>query len=162
MRGYPDQTFTGKVERISPTADPTTRQVPIWVTVDNRSGRLVAGLFAEGRVTQASRGPGRADQRHRRPRHAADGAAHPRRQGGEGVPVRLGLLDAQNERAEIVEGLAEGDLLLTGVAQGVTPGTLVKVVDRSQPRSGRRGARAAVPPRPSRRSGIGARAARRR
>ena len=46
VRGYPGQAFTGKVERISPTADPTTRQVPIWVTVDDRTGRLVAGLFA--------------------------------------------------------------------------------------------------------------------
>ena len=50
----------------------------------------------------------------------------------EKVTVRLGLVDAQNERAEIADGLSEGDLLLTGVAQGVTPGTQVKVVDRSQ------------------------------
>ena len=32
-----------------------------------------------------------------------------------------------------LDGLTEGDLLLTGVAQGVTPGTQVKVIDRSQP-----------------------------
>jgi hypothetical protein len=49
------------------------------------------------------------------------------------VSVRTGLLDPQNERVEIVAGLAEGDVLLTGVAQGVTPGTQVKVIDRSQP-----------------------------
>lgn len=133
VRGYPNQTFTGKVERISPTADPTTRQVPIWVTVDNRSGRLVAGLFAEGRVTQASRKglvvPTSV---------VADLATQPTvlriRDGKvEKVSVRAGLLDPQNERVEIVAGLAEGDVLLTGVAQGVTPGTQVKVIDRSQP-----------------------------
>jgi membrane fusion protein (multidrug efflux system) len=132
VRGYPDQTFTGKVERISPTADPTTRQVPIWVTVDNRSGRLVAGLFADGRVTQASRKGlivplsviADVDTQPTVMR-IRDGKV-------EKVTVRLGLVDAQNERAEIAEGLSEGDLLLTGVAQGVTPGTQVKVVDRSQ------------------------------
>jgi membrane fusion protein (multidrug efflux system) len=133
VRGYPDQTFTGKVERISPTADPTTRQVPIWVTVDNRSGRLVAGLFADGRVTQASRKGlivplsviADVDTQPTVMR-IRDGKV-------EKVTVRLGLVDAQNERAEIADGLSEGDLLLTGVAQGVTPGTQVKVVDRSQP-----------------------------
>jgi len=132
VRGYPDQTFNGKVERISPTADPTTRQVPIWVTVDNRSGRLVSGLFADGRVTQAARKglivPSSV---------IADLGSQPsvlRIQNGkvERVSVRTGLVDAQNERVEVVEGLAEGDVLLTGVAQGVTPGTQVKVIDRSE------------------------------
>lgn len=133
VRGYPDQTFTGKVERISPTADPTTRQVPIWVTVDNRSGRLVAGLFADGRVTQESRKglivPTSV---------VTDLASQPSvlriRDGKvEKIAIRTGLLDGQNERVEVVGGLAEGDVLLTGVAQGVTPGTQVKVIDRSQP-----------------------------
>ena len=65
----------------------------------------------------------------------ADGA--PIRDGTvERVPVRIGLLDTQHERAEIVEGLADGDVLLTGVAQGVTPGTQVQVIDRSQPPTG--------------------------
>jgi RND family efflux transporter MFP subunit len=132
VRGYPDQTFNGKVERISPTADPTTRQVSIWVTVDNRSGRLVAGLFADGRVTQAARKglivPNSV---------VADLASQPtvlRIKDGkvERVSIRTGLVDPQNERVEVVEGLAEGDVLLTGVAQGVTPGTQVKVIDRSQ------------------------------
>lgn len=132
VRGYPDQTFTGTIERISPTADPTTRQVPVWVTVDNRSGRLVSGLFADGRVTREARrglvvptsviGDLDAQPTVLRIR---DGKV-------EQVSIRLGLVDRQNERAEVVEGLSDGDLLLTGVAQGVTPGTHVKVVNRSR------------------------------
>ncbi len=133
VRGYPEQRFTGRVERISPTADPVTRQVPIWVTVDNRSGRLVAGLFADGRVTQASR-KGLVV-----PASVVSGLdSQPsvlRIKDGrvEEVPVRTGLVDRQNERVEIVSGLSEGDVLLTGVAQGVTPGTQVRVIDRSAP-----------------------------
>jgi RND family efflux transporter MFP subunit len=146
VRGYPDQTFNGKVERISPTADPTTRQVPIWVTVDNRSGRLVSGLFADGRVTQAERKglivPSSV---------VADLASQPtvlRITDGKvaRVPIRTGLVDTQNERVEVVEGLAEGDVLLTGVAQGVTPGTQVRVIDRSQ--SAKAGAGSGAPPAP--------------
>lgn len=131
VRGYPDQTFTGKVERISPTADPTTRQVPVWVTVDNRSGRLVSGLFADGRVTQeARRGlvipTSVVSDLDTRPTvlRIRDGKV-------EQVSIRPGLIDRQNERVEVAEGLSDGDLLLTGVAQGVTPGTQVKVVTRA-------------------------------
>lgn len=133
VRGYPDQAFTGRIERVSPTADQVTRQVPIWVTVDNRSGRLVAGLFADGRVTQQSRRglvvpTSVVTDLETQPSvlRINDGKV-------EKVPVRIGLLDRQNERAEIAEGLSDGDLLLTGVAQGVTPGTQVRVIDRSQP-----------------------------
>ena len=148
VRGYPGQTFTGRIERVSPTADPTTRQVPIWVTVDNRSGLLVAGLFADGRVTQASRRglivPSSV---------VSDIETQPavlRIRGGkvEKVPVRIGLVDAQNERVEIVQGLSDGDVLLTGVAQGATPGTQVRVIDRSQPSSTAGGGAATTEPAP--------------
>ncbi len=133
VRGYPDQSFTGRVERISPTADPVTRQVPIWVTVDNRSGRLVAGLFAEGRVTQAAR-TGLVVPTSVVSNLDAQATVLRIRDGKvETVPVRAGLIDRPNERVEIVSGLEEGDVLLTGVAQGVTPGTQVRVIDRSQP-----------------------------
>ena len=133
VRGYPGQTFTGKVERISPTADPTTRQVPIWVTVDNRSGRLVAGLFADGRVTQAAKKGLIVPTSVISDLGSQPSVLRIRDGKVEKVSVRIGLLDPQNERVEIVAGLAEGDVLLTGVAQGVTPGTQVKVIDRSQP-----------------------------
>ena len=133
VRGYPNQEFTGKVDRISPTADPTTRQVPIWVTVDNRSGRLVAGLFADGRVTQASKKGLIIPTSVISDLESQPSVLRIRDGKVEKVSIRTGLLDPQNERVEVVDGLAEGDVLLTGVAQGVTPGTQVKVIDRAQP-----------------------------
>ena len=52
-----DRRFTGKIERINPAVDPATRQVRIYVTIPNAEQSLVAGLFAEGRVsTDARRG----------------------------------------------------------------------------------------------------------
>lgn len=38
--------FAGRVDRISPQADPVSRQVPVAVTLDNASGRLGAGMLA--------------------------------------------------------------------------------------------------------------------
>ena len=127
VRGYEGQTFSGQIERISPAADPATRQVRIWVSIPNVSGRLIAGLYAEGRIeTEVRRGlvvPGNAiDASLGSPAvtRVRDGRA-------ERVDVTLGLRDAATERVEIKAGLSEGDLLLVGPARGITPGTPVVV-----------------------------------
>jgi hypothetical protein len=41
----------------------------------------------------------------------------------ERAPVTLGLRDDQTERVEITGGVKDGDRLLTGAAQAITPGT---------------------------------------
>jgi RND family efflux transporter MFP subunit len=127
VRGYPGQTFEGHIERIAPSADPVTRQVNIFVDVPNTRGQLVAGLFAEGRVTSERRqailvpatavdtsGPGAWVLRLR------DGKA-------ERVPVQVGVRDDRSERIEILSGVAAGDVLLGGAARAITPGTPVTV-----------------------------------
>jgi RND family efflux transporter MFP subunit len=126
VRGYA-QRFQGRIERIAPQADAVTRQVPIYVAIPNAGGRLVAGLYAEGRVISQT----------------AEGLVVPvnavntsgqtpwvlRVAGGktERVDVRLGLRDPRTERVQIASGLNEGDTLLRGAAQGITPGTRVTV-----------------------------------
>jgi RND family efflux transporter MFP subunit len=127
VRGYPGQTFEGRVARISPAADPVTRQVPIFVEIPNTGARLVAGLFAEGRVARESR------QALVAPASAVnDTGARPwvlriRGDAAERVEVTLGLRDERTERVEIVSGVQAGDRLLVGAAQGISPGTPVRV-----------------------------------
>lgn len=126
VRGY-SQRFQGRVERISPQADPATRQVPIYVAIPNTGGRLVAGLYAEGRVvSQSAEGlvvPSNAVNTAGNPAWALrvrDGRT-------ERVDVVLGLRDARTERVQLVSGVNEGDTLLRGASQGITPGTPVAV-----------------------------------
>ena len=127
VRGYPNERFEGRIERVSPTADSTTRQVPIFVTIPNRTRRLVAGLFAEGRLQQASKTglvvPKTAvNENGGTPwvLKVQDGKA-------QRVDVTIGLRDEQSERVEISRGVAPGDLLLVGAAQGMTPGTPLRI-----------------------------------
>jgi membrane fusion protein, multidrug efflux system len=125
VRGY-EQRFEGRIERIAPQADPTTRQVPIYVSIPNDGGRLVAGLFAEGRVV-GERAEGLVV-----PANAVNTQASPwvlRVTGDrtERVDVTLGLRDPRTERVQIASGVNEGDALLRGAAQGITPGTPVAV-----------------------------------
>lgn len=127
VRGYPGQTFAGRIERISPMADSITRQVPIFVSIPNTSGRLVAGLFAEGRVEQETRRGLVVPLTAINERAGAPWVLRVRDGKAERVEVGLGLRDAQTERVEIASGVQEGDVLLVGAAQGMTPGTPVKI-----------------------------------
>lgn len=126
VRGY-EQTFTGTIARIAPQADAATRQVGIYVTIPNVGGRLVAGLFAEGRVvSRAAEGlivPTTAvsiDGGESWAMRVANGKA-------ERVPVTLGLQDPRTERVHVLTGLAERDTLLRGASRTIPPGTAVQV-----------------------------------
>jgi membrane fusion protein (multidrug efflux system) len=127
VNGYGTQTFTGRIDRINPTADPATRQVRVYVTIPNEKSTLVGGLFADGRVATESRQgimiPNTAvDERGISPivlRIRSDTV--------ESVPVQLGVHDNATDRVEIRSGLSAGDTLLANAAQGLAPGTRVRI-----------------------------------
>jgi hypothetical protein len=45
----------------------------------------------------------------------------------EKVQVQVGLTDESSETIEVLSGLQAGDTLLLGAAQGITPGTAVRI-----------------------------------
>jgi membrane fusion protein (multidrug efflux system) len=126
VRGY-EQPFEGRIERIAPQTDAATRQLPIYVSIPNTAGRLVGGLFAEGRVvTDSATGivvPANAINTT----GPMPWAARVVNNKVERVNVTLGLRDPRTERLQIVSGLNAGDTLLRGAAQGIAPGTQVQV-----------------------------------
>ena len=51
IHGFTDRDFTGTIQRVSPAANATTRQVEVLVTFDDKKQQpAVAGLYGEGRV----------------------------------------------------------------------------------------------------------------
>jgi membrane fusion protein (multidrug efflux system) len=127
VTGYPSRIFAGRITRVSPTADPATRQVGIVATIPNAGNTLVGGLFAEGRVASETRtapiAPAAAiDERGLRPvaMRIKNGRV-------ERVEVQLGIRDEANEIVEIRMGLTPGDTVLLGAARGVSPGTSITV-----------------------------------
>jgi RND family efflux transporter MFP subunit len=134
VSGYGNRAFTGRVERINPAVDPTTRQIIVYVSIPNTTSRLVAGLFAEGRVATESRFalevPADAiDQSGVTP--MVTRITHGR---AERVPVQLGDRDEATDRFEIRSGLTAGDTLLLGASQSVAPGTEVRVLEVEESR----------------------------
>jgi membrane fusion protein, multidrug efflux system len=124
IRGVPGE-FTGLVDRLNPAADPITRQVSIFVSLRNTGGKLIAGLFAEGRVESATHeglviplsavdetGPTPAVTRVR------DGRA-------EHVGIALGIRESATERVEVTSGVAAGDILVVGSARNLANGAPV-------------------------------------
>jgi membrane fusion protein (multidrug efflux system) len=131
VSGYPGRDFVGHIVRVNPTADPTTRQVRIYVSIPNAGRALVGGLFATGRMSSATKTglivPAAAvDQRGTSPWVV-------RVKGGkaEKVQIQVGLADKTSETIEVLSGVQAGDTLLLGAAQGITPGTPVKVTRSS-------------------------------
>jgi RND family efflux transporter MFP subunit len=126
VRGY-DRPFSGRIERIAPQADPTTRQVPIYVSIPNVGGRLVAGLFAEGRVLSASANGLIVPLNAVNTSDAEPWVLRVSNGTTERVGVTLGLRDPRREQVQVATGLNAGDTLLRGAAQGISPGTPVKL-----------------------------------
>jgi membrane fusion protein (multidrug efflux system) len=131
VTGYPDRVFEGRISSVNPSADPQTRQVRLFVRIPNAGQRLVAGLFAEGRVANETRDaltiPALAvDARGLTPEvvRLKDGVI-------ERVPVTVGARDDATDRVEVLSGLAVGDTVLVGAALGISPGSRVRVSTQS-------------------------------
>jgi membrane fusion protein, multidrug efflux system len=127
VTGYLGQEFHGKVTRVSPAVDPTTRQVQIIASIPNKSHTLITGLYADGRISSRTQEgivvpQSAVDTRMQRPAvvKIKDGKV-------TRVDVTLGMRDPTSETVQITNGVAVGDTLLVAAAQGITPGTPVRV-----------------------------------
>ncbi|HEX2081146.1 MAG TPA: efflux RND transporter periplasmic adaptor subunit [Longimicrobium sp.] len=109
--------FTGRVARMSPSVDPGSRSVTVYVQVPNSDGRLRAGTFASGRIVSRV-----LDDVLTIPL----AALREGREGGDPVVYRvvdekidvttvsLGLRDETQGLVEVVDGLSEGDQVIVG------------------------------------------------
>jgi membrane fusion protein, multidrug efflux system len=127
IRGVPDQSLVGKIDRVSPTADPVTRQVSIFVTLPNASGKLIAGLFAEGRVESSVRTGVVVPLSALDETGAVPTVTRIRDGKAERVAVTIGARQPETERVEIASGIGAGDVVILGSAKGVAPGTVVTI-----------------------------------
>ncbi len=127
ITGYPDREFLGRVTRVNPTADPATRQVRIYVSIPNAGRTLVGGLFANGRIAATAHNGIAAPVSAVDMRGTIPTVVRVKNGKANRVQVQLGIRDESSERIEILSGVQAGDTLLLGAAQGITPGTPVRV-----------------------------------
>lgn len=112
VNGYGDEDFIGKVRRVNPAANPTTRQVEVLVDFADKKQPKLAGLYAEGRIETDSANaltiPATALVR------AGDKAMAWRIADSklQKVTLVLGERDARSGDFVLKAGLAEGDRLI--------------------------------------------------
>lgn len=115
INGYGDTEFSGTVTRISPAANPLTRQVEVQIGIGDHAAHkarpLLSGLYAEGRIISGGNAitvPAAAVQRE------GDKAYAWRLSGQELKKVALVLGPRDSRRGEFVvrEGLAAGERIL--------------------------------------------------
>ena len=109
--------FDGKVARVSPTVDPSTRSVAVYVQIPNTTSALKGGTFATGRVVSRTVS-GAVMVPTTAVRQSADnGRPFVYRIAGRSLdiaPVQLGVVDERNGTAEVLNGLSVGDRVVVG------------------------------------------------
>jgi multidrug efflux pump subunit AcrA (membrane-fusion protein) len=125
--------FDGKVARVSPTVDPTTRAVTVYTEIPNANGALKGNTFATGRVVARTVNdalliPSGAI------RQPIDSAGKPYVYKIEGdrlarTPVDLGIIDEASGVAEVLAGLDEGDRIVAGNVGTLGTGMKVQILD---------------------------------
>jgi membrane fusion protein (multidrug efflux system) len=136
INGSHDQTFEGKIERISPVADATTRQVGVQVALSNNN-QLTVGLFAEGRVqTDIKQGLTIPESSLIQ---QGDHAYVWRVQKGvlNKVEIKLGARDLQSGDYAIDAGLNEGESILRHPRGALVDGATVTLEDPAKKAAGK-------------------------
>ena len=112
VNGYGNEEFTGRVRRVNPAANPTTRQVEVLVDFVSAKQPRLAGLYAEGRLETSTRAslmiPPSAIVREGDKVSAfrvGDNKLHK-------VALTLGDRDPRSGDFPVTAGLAEGDRVL--------------------------------------------------
>jgi RND family efflux transporter MFP subunit len=126
------RSIEGRVVRVSPTIDPATRSITVYVQVPNPGGSIKGGTFVSGRIVgrtvpEALVIPSAAI------RQSEDGTPFVYAIVNETVdqkPVQVGLVDDGTGIAEILSGLEEGDRVIVGNVGTLGRGMHVRVVDR--------------------------------
>jgi RND family efflux transporter MFP subunit len=109
--------FEGRVARVSPTVDPATRAVTVYVQVPNPGGTIRGGTFATGRVVSRTLDNALAIPTGALRQGQEDGKPFVYRIDGKTLqvaPVQLGVVDEQQGIAQVTEGLQAGDRVVVG------------------------------------------------
>ncbi|MBL0937372.1 MAG: efflux RND transporter periplasmic adaptor subunit [Gemmatimonadaceae bacterium] len=129
LESYPGRTLNGRVDRVDPVADPATRQVTVYIRVDNRRERVVAGLFATGRIQVSASTSNSAAANDKM---LAVPVVAVRTEGKEQVVY---VVDGTHLRRQVVTvGARDSESGLIEIRSGLTDGAMVLVAPGGSPR----------------------------
>jgi RND family efflux transporter MFP subunit len=125
------QELDGRVARVSPTVDPSTRSVTVYVQVPNANGAIRGGTAATGRIVLRTV-PDAIVVPSAAIRQNASGAQslayRIQNQELEPVNVGTGVVDAGRGLVQVASGLREGDMVVVGNVGTLGRGMKVTII----------------------------------
>lgn len=131
--------FDGRVARVSPTIDPTTRAITVYVQIPNRDGSLKGGTFAAGRVVQRTINGALVVPTTALRQSLENGQTFVYRIADRVIDVaqvQLGVIDERGGKAEVLSGLKDGDRVIVGNVGTLGRGMQVTVLGAPEDRAG--------------------------
>ena len=130
------RSFDGRVARVSPTVDPASRSVAVYIQVANADMSLKGGTFATGRVVSRVVPNALVIPASAVRQSANDGGTYVYRISGRTLDiatVQLGIVDQRSGIAEVVQGLTEGDRVVVGNVGTLGRGMQIIVAGEERP-----------------------------
>ncbi|MFO0596472.1 MAG: efflux RND transporter periplasmic adaptor subunit [Myxococcaceae bacterium] len=109
---YPGRTFPAKVLFVDPVLDPQSRTARVRLSVGNAGGELKPEMFGEAVIARPAREVVRVPT-DALVRSGTDDVAFVARPGGRFEPRRVTLGEVSREFAEVLDGLTEGEAVVT-------------------------------------------------
>lgn len=130
--------FDGRVARVSPTVDPASQSVTVYVQVPNADGTLKGNSFATGQIVASAFDNQLLVPQQAIRQPAAGAGAAPfvwRLKGGvlERAVVKLGVVDEGRGVVQVLDGLAAGDQVVVGNVGMLGAGMQVQLIGGEQP-----------------------------
>ncbi|MGA0920778.1 MAG: efflux RND transporter periplasmic adaptor subunit, partial [Gemmatimonadaceae bacterium] len=127
------RTSDGRVARVSPTIDPQSQSVTVFVEVPNAGGALKGNTFATGRIVERALGGQlvipQAAIRQTAPTAGAQSFVWRLADGTlERADITLGIVDEARGVVQILSGLATGDQIVVGNVGLLGAGMKVQVI----------------------------------
>lgn len=148
------RSFEGRVARVSPTIDPTSRSITVYVDVPNENGLLKGGTFASGRVVSRTLNdvvtvPTAAVRQSQEGGHPFAYRLDSRTVNV--APLEVGVVDERLGKAQVISGLSLGDRVIVGNVGTLGRGMQAVIIGEERPRAGQAGSPqdATQRPRPS-------------
>jgi multidrug efflux pump subunit AcrA (membrane-fusion protein) len=122
---YPDRVFQGKVSRVSPVVDATTRSTYMEASLDNAGGLLRSGMFAKVVIVI-----GKRDNALSIPLEALTEGSKTVfvDQEGKARPRELGIGLRGEKFVEVQSGLSEGETVITFGLFGLKDGSALEIL----------------------------------
>jgi membrane fusion protein, multidrug efflux system len=134
--GFDTRVFTGKVERINPSAESGSRSISVFVAIANPKQELKGGMFATGKLAAQARGALKSVPLVALREEAGQSFVYViEKEKIERKPVTVGTRNIDLGLAEIREGLTDGTQVVAVKMDGLKPGAKALIKGDAAPAS---------------------------